>query len=53
VLKELFDARHVGGGHGNDEEEMLWVGPLFFFSAPMDVRSRDKHLKFKEVRRVG
>jgi hypothetical protein len=50
VLKTLLDARRTGNNRkAGGDEDSLWVGPVAYFSVPMDVNNRDKRMKFKEV----
>jgi hypothetical protein len=51
VLKSLAKSRNSGSKTGAaGDEDMLWIGPVVISSLPMDVSSRDKHMKFEEVR---
>lgn len=50
LLKTLLDARRTGNNRqAGGDGDYLWVGPVAYFSAPMDVNNRDKRMKVKEV----
>lgn len=53
VLNAVSTARYSGSSTGPGGSDMLWVGPASVFTAPMDVSSREKHMKVKQVCTAG
>jgi hypothetical protein len=52
-MKGLVNGKRTKGNKGSGaptvDDEMLWVGPILYYSAPMDIVSRDKKMKESKV----
>jgi hypothetical protein len=54
-MRAMLGGRRSSGNRSppDDDEIMLWVGPILYFSAPMDISNRDKRMKESKVNSWG